>query len=148
MCPVCLGTHYTVSSLRSCIIVSVDQLLFPVLSTCKMITSLKQVRRPSNSAFITLTDSSGEIVSRIDSSDERQVKFSGKTVEFDVHLTNVPFRGTKSFQLDVTEGVAIDEEAGNCTILQSRPEMWTVNIEGEIQELTDLLNQNYCDVKF
>ncbi|XP_072024321.1 uncharacterized protein [Amphiura filiformis] len=99
-------------------------------------TSLKEwtisfnrpVHRPPQSAYIVLLDQSGNIASKIDSSDPRQCKFRDNFIEFDVHL-NDAIEGTQSFRLQVNEGVAIDEEPGNC-VMQSKETEWTVNIEG------------------
>ncbi|XP_072024319.1 uncharacterized protein [Amphiura filiformis] len=94
----------------------------------------KSIRRPTESAYITLTDQSGDVVSRTDSSDSRQVTFHDDFIEFDA-LLNVQFPGTQAFQLHVAEGVAIDGEPGNC-VLSSQASEWTVNIESEEPQYT------------
>ncbi|XP_072024328.1 uncharacterized protein [Amphiura filiformis] len=94
----------------------------------------KPVRRPHQPVYIVLLDQSGEVASRIDSSDPRQVMFRENFIEFDVHL-NVAIEGTHSFRLQINEGVAIDEEPGSC-VLSSQAKEWIVHIESN-QPATD-----------
>ncbi|XP_072024315.1 uncharacterized protein [Amphiura filiformis] len=89
----------------------------------------RPIRRPTESAYITLTVQSGhggsrDVVSPIDSSDARQVKFYDEHIEFDVFFNDI-IEDRQSLQLNIAEGVAIGKESGSCA-LSSEVNAWTV----------------------
>ncbi|XP_072051938.1 uncharacterized protein [Amphiura filiformis] len=97
----------------------------------------RQVRPPTQPAYITLMNYYDRVVGRVDSSNNTQVDFSGRNVFFEMRIDEVA--GELPYTLSIDEGFAIDAAYGDSTCLfYSKAEEWKITIEEPLGSVTPL----------
>ncbi|XP_072023626.1 uncharacterized protein [Amphiura filiformis] len=92
----------------------------------------RPIRRPSQTAYISLISQDGRVVAQVNSADPLQVEFGTSDISFDMLPIN-DFPGVKTYTLHISSGVAIDAEYddANCGFA-STPAEWKVTIDEHI----------------
>ncbi|XP_072023909.1 uncharacterized protein [Amphiura filiformis] len=85
----------------------------------------RQVRRPTQTVYISLSNNYGRVVGRVDSSDKMQVQFTGKDVSFNMPIYEVG----GEYTLRIDEGFAIDAKYVDSKYpFYSKAEEWSITI--------------------